>query len=700
MNDAQQERELNRAAKGFMYARAERPASFGRTAFWVLISATCYYLATQIAWALCFPDSKVSLFFPPHAILVSVLLLVPTRHWWAYTLAAISVHFMATQQAHWPVFYSLHCEAFDAVQNMATAAGLRFFIKSPLKLITLRDAIVFVLIAVVIVPFGAAFWGAAFTISNHFGTHYWIEWRSLGISNAVTAIVLVPAILLGVSRLHAPGINVTPARLIEAMLLGASILVVGIFTFDRLTAGPNSSPALLYAPIALLIWAALRFGLGGVSASVLAVTFQAVWGTMHGYGPFLTQTPGENALALQAFLLVMAIPLMLLAVMVEEEKRSKNASLESEERLTLAAEAAEFGVWVWNITTNQIWGSERWRRLFGFAPGDDIGFENLFQRIHPEDREIVEREVRGAATDQVDHLREYRIVLPDGTQHWIASRGRIFPEEIGKPDRFFGAAIDITERKQAAAELIRQRAELAHVARVSTMGELAASVAHELNQPLGAILANAEAAELFLQQEPPAFGELRATLADIRKDDERASEVIRRMRALLRKHELELQPLDINSVAEEALQLVSGDAALRRISLAADLLPFLPKIAGDRVHLQQVLLNLILNGMDAMHDQARDRRQIQVRTRLGADGLVELAVIDSGHGLEPNKLSRLFEPFYTTKPNGMGMGLSIARTIIDAHHGRIWAENNAVRGAVFRITLPVLGGQLLGDKAK
>ncbi len=308
----------------------ERTGFSLRTASWVLLSGVCYYLATQIAWALCFPDSKVSLLFPPHAVLVSVLLLVPTRHWWAYTLAAAGAHFFATQQANWPFFYALHCEAFDAVQNLATAAGIRFFIKSPLKLITLRDAIAFVLIAVIIVPFGTAFWGAAFTISNGFGTHFWIEWRNLGISNGVTAIVLIPAILYGVHWVSARPAKVVPARLLEAAILGMGIVASGVFAFDWVPAGPAASPALLYAPIPLLIWAAVRFGLGGVSVSMLIITFQAIWGTMHGRGPFLTQTPAENVLGLQLFLLMAGTPTMLLAVGIESERRSKRLLRDSE----------------------------------------------------------------------------------------------------------------------------------------------------------------------------------------------------------------------------------------------------------------------------------------------------------------------------------------------------------------------------------
>src|SRR6187551_598036 len=192
-----------------------------RTVCFVLASAVSYYVATQIAWTLTFPDSKVSLFFPPQAVLLCILLLVPTRHWWAYVLAAASAHFLATQQAQWPAMYALTCEAFDAVKCVSAAAGIRFLIKSPLKAITLRDATLFILIAVVLVPFGTAFWGASFTVSWGYGTRYWVEWRNLGISNAVTAVVLVPAFLLGAHHLFAGRPRALPTgRVLEAALMG------------------------------------------------------------------------------------------------------------------------------------------------------------------------------------------------------------------------------------------------------------------------------------------------------------------------------------------------------------------------------------------------------------------------------------------------------------------------------------------------
>jgi len=244
------------------------------------------------------------------------------------------------------------------------------------------------------------------------------------------------------------------------------------------------------------------------------------------------------------------------------------------------------------------------------------------------------------------------------------------------------------QRRRAEAEILNQRTELAHVTRVSTMGQLTSALAHELNQPLGAILRNAEAAEIFLQKEEPDLEEIRAILADIRKDDQRAGSVIDRMRSLLKRGSLELKTLDLGELLNETIALAGSDARARQVNLNLQIPAKLPAVRGDRVHLQQVLLNLILNGMDAMVDVVKTGRLLIVRAEISKDGNVEIAVSDYGTGIAADKLERLFEPFFTTKPNGMGMGLAISQTIIKAHGGKIWGGNNATCGAAFKFALP------------
>jgi signal transduction histidine kinase len=256
-----------------------------------------------------------------------------------------------------------------------------------------------------------------------------------------------------------------------------------------------------------------------------------------------------------------------------------------------------------------------------------------------------------------------------------------------------GLLLQRTRRHRAEAALQRNREELTHVTRLSTVSELTTSVAHELNQPLGAILSNADAAEMFLAADPPALDEVRDILADIRKDDQRASEVIRRMRSLLRKQELAPKSIEINEAVEEVLRLLSIDASARKVAMKFERTTSLPRVWCDPVHFQQVVMNLVLNGMEAMVGLPEEKRQVVVRTGPGDNGTVKIAVADYGPGIPVDRLPKLFEPFFTTKKEGMGMGLSIARTIVEAHHGQIWAENNSGVGATFYFTVPVDGGK-------
>jgi C4-dicarboxylate-specific signal transduction histidine kinase len=243
-------------------------------------------------------------------------------------------------------------------------------------------------------------------------------------------------------------------------------------------------------------------------------------------------------------------------------------------------------------------------------------------------------------------------------------------------------------RRVAEAEVRKSLSEVAHMNRRVSMGELSASIAHELNQPLGAIRNNAGTAEILIKAQPPRLEEVAEILADIKRDDQRASDIIARIRSLLRKSDFQVREMDLNEAIEQIVKLLGGEASARGVLIQAELAPGLPKVSADNVQLQQVILNLALNGMEAMHDLPADRRLLTIRSRRANDREAEISVADSGAGIAEESIRSIFEPFVTTKPGGMGMGLAISRTIIEAHRGGIRAENSPEGGAVFHFTLP------------
>ncbi len=291
-------------------------------------------------------------------------------------------------------------------------------------------------------------------------------------------------------------------------------------------------------------------------------------------------------------------------------------------------------------------------------------------------------------------IPEEQITDAAGKVRWLQTVKRPIIEKDGSAHQVLGASTDITQRKQTELELRQEREELAHVTRISTMGELAASLAHELNQPLTAILSNAQAAQRFMAANPADLEEVREILKDIVQDNSRASEVIRRMRALVRKGELEIAPLDVAAVIGDVVMMVRSDAIRHNIRVLLELHPDLPPVRGDKVQLQQVMLNLLLNAFDALKDCPVAERQVAVQAQLDGARLLRVAVRDRGVGLSGDKLAKIFQPFYTTKHDGLGMGLSICRSIVNAHGGGLWAENNSDRGATFYFTVP------LGEEAE
>jgi signal transduction histidine kinase len=364
--------------------------------------------------------------------------------------------------------------------------------------------------------------------------------------------------------------------------------------------------------------------------------------------------------------------------------------LESQQRMRLAASAADLSLWEWDIVRDEIWVTEKGRERAGVGASERIDFARFLQAIHPDDREPTQRAVRRALEGGDEFEAEYRVMDRDGATRWIAARGHMERDAASKPLHLRGVAVDVTDRKQAEKELQRLQGELAHFSRVSTVGQLSNTLAHELNQPLAIILTNAQAAQRLLAQQPPDLAETREILTDIVSADERAGEVIKRLRALLKPGQTHLQPLSANALVEDVLRIARSDLIERGIKVHAELDGSGPPVVGDRVQLQQVLLNLILNAGEAMAANPPSDRHMTIAAA-HRDGTVRVSVSDTGCGLPP-EAERVFEPFFTTKKEGLGLGLQICRSIVSAHNGRLWAEPGASRGTTFHVELPAAAG--------
>jgi signal transduction histidine kinase len=452
--------------------------------------------------------------------------------------------------------------ASNCSEALIGAGLVRALVPAPLRLDSFRSAGIFLLCGALAAPVVSSFLDAAFVKLIGFGQGaYWELVRMRIMSNVLAELTLVPLVLtwaaVGVRGLRAQPL----ARHLEALAVLCGLVAVCLLVFDMLDS--SAGPALFYAPLPFLLWAAVRLGAAGTSTALTLMTVVTIWGAVHGLGPFAGGSPQDIARDMQLFLIAVSVPLLLLAVVLEE-------------------------------------------------------------------------------------------------------------------------------RERGAREAHEQRLQLTHLSRVAMLGEMSGGLAHELNQPLTAILSNAQAAQHFIANKAIDEAELLEILRDIVAAEHRAADVISRLRALFKRGETHLQRLDANQLVHEVLSLAHGDLATRSIALNLQLAPALPPIHGDRVQLEQVMLNLVMNASEAMASVPAERRQITVRT-LASDGRVYASVVDRGPGFAPETHDKLFEPYFTTKAQGLGLGLSISRSIVLAHGGRLWGVSTPGRGATFHIALPAVG---------
>src|SRR3984893_16394099 len=377
---------------------------------------------------------------------------------------------------------------------------------------------------------------------------------------------------------------------------------------------------------------------------------------------------------------------------VTEAKQAEEALRRSEGYLADAQRLTVTGSWAWNVATRQgvYWSQENYR-LLGFDPDGGIPADEAFyQRIHPEDRERVRREVFLERPDEGPHFDvDFRILLPSGAIRYIRSTGHPVRNISGDLLEYVGTSIDVTERKRADEERERLRqvqADLAHLSRVTTMGELTASLAHEIRQPISAAVTNAKTCMRWLGRDEPDLAEASEAASRIVKDATRAADIISRISLLFKKGALQREPVDVNEVIREMIVLLRSEANRYSISIRIELAEDLPTVMADRVQLQQVFMNLMLNGIDAMKEMTGEG-ELTIKSEAD-DGQVLVSVSDTGVGLPPEQAEQIFKAFFTTKDQGTGMGLPISRSIIESHGGHLWATGASGRGATFQFTLP------------
>jgi PAS domain S-box-containing protein len=373
---------------------------------------------------------------------------------------------------------------------------------------------------------------------------------------------------------------------------------------------------------------------------------------------------------------------------IDERKQAEEARTRSEAFMMEGQHLARVGNFAWRVATGEIIWSEQLYRIYELEIGLPVTLELIRTRVHPEDLTLLEKMLEHARDGGRDFEWHYRLLMPDHSIKYLHAVAHAIRDRQGHME-YIAAVQDVTARRLSEEALDKARSELAHVARVMSLGALTASIAHEVNQPLSGIITNASTCLRMLDAHPPNVDGARETARRTIRDGNRASDVISRLRALFSRKEFTLEPLDLNDATREVIALSFNDLQRNRVILESDLADDLPIITGDRIQLQQVVLNLLRNASDAMAGVHDRPRQLLIRTERESADRVRVTVRDAGVGLDRDRMDQLFDAFYTTKSDGMGIGLSVSRSIVERHHGRMWAEPNDGPGATFLFSIPL-----------
>jgi signal transduction histidine kinase/integral membrane sensor domain MASE1 len=805
-----------------------RPWSKRRVAVAAVFTAMAYLAGAKLGLAFKFEPSPVSALWPPNAILLAALLLSPYAAWPAQIAGVFAVHMIAQLSAGVPAPMALGWFVSNTLEAVLGAWWTRRLIPGRVRLDSLRSFWIFLFAATFLATFLTSFLDAGFVIWNNYGNEaFWDVWRSRFLSNLLATQTIVP-LVLAVDLHEIQRARRAPLmRKIELLTLIVAVVLTCVIAFTYSPKVWQLGPAVLYAPLPLLVWAAARFGVFGVSSALLIVTYFVIDGAVVGEGPFSLLDPARNALSVQFFLFFIAVPLTLLATVLTERRRTEKERRANQRLLELTLSAARIGVWSNDFATNEVWGDELNWEIFGMSRTDREPCTRWMDQIHPDDQAQLLADYAAAASTEAARdeggdspvpERVIRIIHADGSTHWVLARGTVLRRADGSASRATGINIDITERRRidlamgesdermalaaasanvgfwnielatdevwmsqhcyallgidpdtkvtpallasilpsplfantstalhravpmrstfmhefpvrlpsgeerwialsaqslmssqwnegriigvirditehrhAEQEARDRMVELSHLARVAMVGELSAAIVHEIGQPISAVTFNARSAQRLLAEAEPNTTELREIVADILRDTRRAAEVISQLRALLRRDEVKREPLELGQVVRDTLALTHTEFVKCNIDVKLQLLDEIPPVMGNRTQLEQVLLNVILNARDAMLNVPPEHRQLRVRVERGKSRSVHVSLADTGTGIASEQMAHVFEPYFTSKSQGLGLGLAISRSIVREHGGELHAENGKV-GAVMHLILPAHEG--------
>jgi len=628
-------------------------------------------------------------FWIPDSILLCTLLRAPPRTWWIFLALIVPIRLLAHISEPPPLWFLLATTGIDAAKGLAGALVVRLFTHDPSRLSSWRDWLA--MGAVLLVAALSAFPGAA--LYQTLGGDYWQAWQRWFLGDALAQLVITPALL---TWLFWKGPLVTPlttATKIEAAILFPGLILTTYLAYVSTSDTLDFVDSRFFLPVPFLYWAALRFGMAGASIAIPIIAFFAFNSVLLQQSIGLLQQtiffdphPLDSApYVLARFLFFRTVPVYVVAGLVEQRHRAERAVRESEARFRLVANTAPVLVWMSGTDKGCSFCNQHWLDFTGRPLAAELG-SGWTEGVHPDDlaRSL---ETYEAAFDARQPFRiEYRLRHRDGQYRWVVVVGVPRCDIDDSFRGYIGTALDISDQKQVQEDI----AHIGHLQRLAHMGELTASIAHELRQPLSGILLHAETLRLLLRANGASSPQIEDILSDIDKDGRRAGNVLVSIRDLVQKRderEERFEAFDINALLQACQSLISNEAARRRVRIATELAGNLPLVTGAPTEITQVLLNLVFNAMDAMEDTPAADRCVTLRTERRAEG-VEVSVLDQGHGIKPEDMPKLFEAFFTTRPKGMGLGLSIVASIVQVHHSRVWAENLPGGGAAFRFTLP------------